>query len=809
METNGDIKIIFFISVILITCGFSVPSSAGIIFVDDDATGANDGSSWADAYNFLQDALAVASATDVIKVAQGIYKPDLGGGNTAGDKQATFQLINGVTIEGGYAGVFESQPNNRNVAKYETILSGDLNGDDGPDFENNSNNSCHIVTGSFTGQTAVLDGFTIKAGNGSFCDDNPRGGAGVRIESGSPAIQNCLFTGNMASDCVLLNYNGSNPVLINCMFSNNSRTSTGIENIASSPIVGFCIFENLRYGMENRDNSNLMLDNCVFRNSEFSGYGMYNRNSNLTLTNCTFENNERGGMDNRDSNLTLNNCIFRDNLDNAINHRNGSLICADCLFSNNSGFTSGGIDCSYAELILYNCIFEGNSAIASGGAISCRSSTLNLNNCSFVGNTAGLGGGISSGMRSTLNLNNCTFSGNSANAWGGGLDISSDITNIQNCKFIGNSARSMGGGIYCSGDLKLELCTFSGNQAERGGGIHSRGDYELSNCIFEGNVATDHGGGICLSSGVYQMFSNCTFYGNRGEKSAISNSGGSERIYLEGCILWNNDPDPIDDAVNVTYSNVQGGWPGEGNIDVDPLFVAPGYWADANDLSVVVEPERPDAVWMEGDYHLQSQAGHWDSQSQSWIQDQATSPCVDAGNPMAPICLEPFPNGAIFNMGAYGRSVEASKTYFGSPVCDIIIPGDINGDCIVDFKDLEIVVLNWMIKGEDFVNSPPTVTLLEPQDGAQVVRQGSTIFLAEADDPDGEVVCVNFNIEQRTENSVHNIGLPDPDGSNGWEREYTWRSGDRYGSWTVWAEATDDKGAVGVSSKITITLIEP
>ena len=76
--------------------------------------------------------------------------------------------------------------------------------------------------------------------------------------------------------------------------------------------------------------------------------------------------------------------------------------------------------------------------------------------------------------------------------------------------------------------------------------------------------------------------------------------------------------------------------------------------------------------------------------------DEVTSPCIDAGDPMSPIGREPFPNGGRINMGAYGGTAEASKSYFGKPPCEIIVAGDINGDCIVNFKDFAIMALHWL-----------------------------------------------------------------------------------------------------------------
>jgi len=63
---------------------------------------------------------------------------------------------------------------------------------------------------------------------------------------------------------------------------------------------------------------------------------------------------------------------------------------------------------------------------------------------------------------------------------------------------------------------------------------------------------------------------------------------------------------------------------------------------------------------------------------------------------MTPIGPEPFPNGGIINMGVYGGTAEASKSYFGEPLCEVIVAGDINGDCEVNFLDFHLMALHWM-----------------------------------------------------------------------------------------------------------------
>jgi hypothetical protein len=101
--------------------------------------------------------------------------------------------------------------------------------------------------------------------------------------------------------------------------------------------------------------------------------------------------------------------------------------------------------------------------------------------------------------------------------------------------------------------------------------------------------------------------------------------------------------------VKVSYSDVCGGVAGQGNMDADPLFVAPGTWSDPN-------------TYVSGDLHLCSKAGHWNPKTTSWVLDDVTSPCADAGDPNTAFGLEPLPNGGRVNMGAYGGTIEASRT---------------------------------------------------------------------------------------------------------------------------------------------------
>lgn len=174
-----------------ITVQFIVTEAAGVIYVDQDATGFPvNGTTWARAYRNLQDALAVAGSGAEIRIADGTYKPDVGASQVPGNRAASFVLPHGVLLRGGYAGYGASDPDARDTTAYETILNGDLNDDDLWGLLNRSDNSYHVV--SIFG-AAKVEGVTIVNGqaDGAF-------GGGVYIESGDAVLAHCVVRGNTA-----------------------------------------------------------------------------------------------------------------------------------------------------------------------------------------------------------------------------------------------------------------------------------------------------------------------------------------------------------------------------------------------------------------------------------------------------------------------------------------------------------------------------------------------------------------------------------------------------------------------------------
>lgn len=113
----------------------------------------------------------------------------------------------------------------------------------------------------------------------------------------------------------------------------------------------------------------------------------------------------------------------------------------------------------------------------------------------------------------------------------------------------------------------------------------------------------------------------------------------------------------IESDATVTHSNIQGDFPGEGNIDSAPYFAQPGHWDPMG-----TPDDADNDVWVDGDYHLKSQAGRWNQTTRTWITDDVTSPCIDAGDPDTSVGEEPAPNGNVINMGAYGGTIEGSKS---------------------------------------------------------------------------------------------------------------------------------------------------
>ncbi len=267
------------------------------LYVDDDAPPGGDGRTWPTAYRSLADALAGAFLGQEIRVAQGTYKP-AARTDPNDPRTATLTLRNGIAIYGGYAGLGAPDPDLRNPNVYVSILSGDLAGDDGPNFQNNGENAYHVVTvPAGTDATAVLDGVHITGGNANSTSPNHAGGGLYCL--GGATLTHCTFVANSAKNGGGGMLNSSNPALRNCMFSGNLVTISAGQG----------------GGMYN--SSNPTLRNCGFFGNSVptgssKGGGLFNQAGNPTLTGCTFSGNKAssgGGVYRYAGSPTLRDCI--------------------------------------------------------------------------------------------------------------------------------------------------------------------------------------------------------------------------------------------------------------------------------------------------------------------------------------------------------------------------------------------------------------------------------------------------------------------------------------------------------------------
>jgi hypothetical protein len=243
-----------------------------------------------------------------------------------------------------------------------------------------------------------------------------------------------------------------------------------------------------------------------------------------------------------------------------------------------------------------------------------------------------------------------------------------------NCVLAGFTITNGKTGIYCSGSSPtITSCRIRANSAQAGGGMYNGNNSSptVTNCIFSGNSASLMGGGM-YNDNSSPVVTNCTFSGNSADFAcgAVCCAGGSAR--LTNCILWGDSPDEMQvygGTPTMTYNDIQGGFTGEGNIDADPLF--------ANAAN--------------GNYHLKSEAGRWDSDSQSWVKDAATSPCLDTGDPASDWTAELWPHGKHINMGAYGGTAQASMSL--SSAGNV---ADLNNDNTVGCADMTMLVGKWL-----------------------------------------------------------------------------------------------------------------
>jgi hypothetical protein len=653
-------------------------TAPAVIYVDAAAAGNRDGTSWQHAFGHLQDALAEAGCGSEIRIAQGTYTPDT---NTAdptgsGDSGVSFRVefVSDLSIKGGYAGVSGTDPNMRRIDPYVTILSGDLLGNDpnglDPDLfdtdPSRSDNSESILQLD-TAEHILLDGLTIQGANGDgwFAEE-----AAIAGHQSTFTVRRCRVLDNVA----------------------------GLSGMAAGIEVHESRLERNRMGVFHQPAAPITLIDTVFAQNtvgaQVSDSWGGNGGGVHVILRCQFTGNGEGLVIYPESGAS-------------------GVMIEQCDFLTNGGGISDQPPPLEAStyLLITDCRFEGNGPYA---ALEMSFGTKELFDCTFVNNVDG--SAIYQGTHCSVWAENCLFQDNSsASFWDGGGAIGTDIAGhagmtLIDCNFLNNTALSDGGAVFSVwGDVHIEGSsfinntsltgtggavyvlsynqfnvldsTFRNNDAALSGGAVYQQDTDgpeaslYDHVLFVGNSSLEGGGLTC--NGSLADFNDCTFASNAAAFGPAIACDSFEQstpssLAIANSILWNGSP-PIGNrdlsAITIRFSDIEGGWAGEGNLNADPLL------ADA----------------ASGDVHLKSAYGRWDAAHASWVYDAVTSPCIDAGDPADSGWVnEPWPHGRRVNMGAYGGTAHASLSGDNSGTM-----ADVNGDGFVNLDDYAEFSADW------------------------------------------------------------------------------------------------------------------
>ena len=334
------------------------------------------------------------------------------------------------------------------------------------------------------------------------------------------------------------------------------------------------------------------------------GGGIYSISSNYSLQNCVIKGNTAemgGGIFSTGDQITILDSEISGNISKndtgscmggGINFSMSAGLVKNCLISKNTSFGGSGIFCGKSSPEFQKCIIENNdyddrfSYSGMGGGFLCMdNSNPYINGCIIKNNKGRIGAGIACIENSSPQINECTFMNNTAEeilndaGFGGGLCSDTSEPVITNSVFEDNNG-SKGGGIYFIGKSTIQIINsiFIGNNAKEGGAVRCAGitSPNFNLCTFANNSSSNAG----------------AIYVDSGCKTKLSSS-----------IFWKNGVNPIGGPVNITYSDVEYGYAGEGNIEQDPLFASGTC----------------------GDYYLSCIAAG----------ESANSPCIDAGNETA------------------------------------------------------------------------------------------------------------------------------------------------------------------------------
>lgn len=425
-----------------------------------------------------------------------------------------------------------------------------------------------------SGIDAAVNGDTVLVNDGTYVENINFKGKAITVRSvNGPSAT--IIDGNNGRRVVMFNSNEIQSSVIDGFTITNGET--GITCYSTSPTITNCIIKGNYLTSPSTD-----------------GGGIYSYGgSGILLTNSTIIDNSAtsrgGGLYIGSSSPTLRNCIISGN--NAGSEGGGlyfeaSITMESCTITGNYAQSHGGgvyVDSGARPSLISNCIITGNSTDQSGGGIVSFNSKLTISGCSIIQNIAKFnGGGIydESPSNYSVTITNSIIKRNTANLGkGGGIHGFYSLTTIDGCLIAENTVANngWGGGLFFDWSHPvITNCVIIRNSAYRGGGLafNDNSPSTITNSTISENIAQDIGGGL------YDY--------------------NSPVVDVINCILWNNSAPNGAEIGNwsgypqVTYSDIKGGLVGEGNINVDPMFM---------DV-------------LNDDYHLTNY-----------------SPCIDAGDP--------------------------------------------------------------------------------------------------------------------------------------------------------------------------------
>ena len=564
---------------------------------------------------------------------------------------------------------------------------------------------------------AVIDGFTII---------NSRQAA-VRFGNFSAAIiTNCILTGNRVDPDfgVITCRNNTTASIIKCTFENNTANSSSaaISCINSAPIITGCsivapaTWDTQSAFAINSINALPIITGCTITRSSGIGIQLISDDgvtpeyaAPVKISDCTLSNNMETAIL-LQADAEISNCVISENSAqlgagifvgdpsnpyHTYEDHDIDVTISGCTISNNIADSGPAIYCLDSNVEINDCLITENYAISQDHLVSSHNGAsaivgyfgnFHITNSVISENYGEHNSGyaISLSNGATVRIENSAINDNFAfHQNGGGLLFSQDWGNnspgssltVENCEFLGNTG-SWGevNGISAHGNpIRIANCLILNEPPEQdpsnainigGNSLDGQESCDIVNCTI---LSKGNSGGSCVHAqrhGMINIINSILWFDNRDSAQVIY--GNRNLIKVSHCIV--HDPYYSDALDN-------------GNINEPPLF------ADS------VRKDPPSRRIKFGkDFHLKSQAGRYDPATDSWVQDDVTSPGIDEGDPAVHVGAEPLSSGGRINIGAYGGTQYASKT----ATCTGPIVGDLDNDCTVNLTDFAKMAANWM-----------------------------------------------------------------------------------------------------------------